>query len=69
MASNITFASVLASTKYAAVNLPQLDSVLDAAVEVVSKASAWTIALTILAFLVAYDQSESLQPYPPSSKL
>jgi C-22 sterol desaturase len=47
------FTSPLASTKYGSVNIPpQLEYVVDA----VTNASGWTIALTILAVLVAYDQ-------------
>lgn len=47
------FTSPLASTKYGSVNIPpQLEYVVDA----VTNASGWTIALTLLAVLVAYDQ-------------
>ncbi|KAK3944753.1 cytochrome P450 61 [Diplogelasinospora grovesii] len=54
MDTNTTsFTSPLASVKYGAVNIPpQLEYVF----ETVSNASAWTIILTVLALLVAYDQ-------------
>ncbi|SPO05818.1 probable cytochrome P450 (involved in C-22 denaturation of the ergosterol side-chain) [Cephalotrichum gorgonifer] len=53
MASNSSFTSVLASTRYAGVTLPpQVDQVVDAVVN----SGPWTVVFTILAFLVAYDQ-------------
>lgn len=53
--SSTVFTSVLPSFgSYAGVNLPpQVDVVLDT----LSRLSGWTIALTVLAVLVAYDQS------------
>lgn len=50
------FTSVLASTKFAAAGLPpQIDYVIDT----IASASMWTVALTVLALCVAYDQSMS----------
>jgi hypothetical protein len=55
-ASNVSFASPLADAKYA----PILgNSHLDEALATISNLSGWTIALTVLAALVAYDQCKS----------
>jgi C-22 sterol desaturase len=55
MAENSTFTSILANTRFAAVNIPpQLDYVIETA----ANASLWTILLTTLAVLVAYDQGQ-----------
>jgi hypothetical protein len=62
MASNDSFTSILANTKYAAVNIPQqIDFVLDT----VTNLSPWSILFTVLAVLVAYDQSEQLRGIQP----
>lgn len=55
MASNATsFTSPLASAKLGTVAVPpQLEYVIDT----ISKASGWTIVFTLLAVLVAWDQS------------
>lgn len=48
------FTSILASAKYGGVTLPpQVDQVL----ETITNLSPWTLALTLLAVCVAYDQS------------
>lgn len=53
---NASFASPFADAKYAQiVGNPQIDSILNK----VSGLSGWSIALTILAVLVAYDQCTS----------
>jgi hypothetical protein len=55
-ASNVSFASPLADAKYA----PILGSShIDEALATISNLSGWTIALTVLALLVAYDQCKS----------
>lgn len=65
MSNNATsFTSPLATAKYAAVALP---TQLEAIVGAVSQASAWTIVLTVLAILVAYDQCEAPSPCPQSA--
>lgn len=56
-ANSHSFASPLASVR--ASNLP-IPSQFETVVDAVSNASPWTIAFTILAVLVAYDQSMSL---------
>jgi hypothetical protein len=54
---NVSFASPPADVKYAQiVGHPQIDGVLAS----ISELSGWTIALTVLGLLVAYDQSELL---------
>ncbi|KAH8659082.1 hypothetical protein BGZ60DRAFT_117024 [Tricladium varicosporioides] len=54
VAANGSFASPLADAKYAQiVGNPQIDSI----IAKVSNLSGWTIALTVLALLIAYDQS------------
>lgn len=55
--SSSTFASMLASSKYAGFNVPpQLDMVLEA----VTTASPFAVLLTIFAMCVVYDQSMSV---------
>ncbi len=55
-----SFTSPLASLRYGPVNLPpQVEYVVDA----ISNASAWAIVATILAVLVAYDQSRSFHAH------
>lgn len=50
--------SIWTATKLGNVNIPpQIDSVIEA----VTNASSWTITLTVLAILVAYDQRTSRQ--------
>lgn len=56
MEANTTtdFTSVLATAKYASVNVPpQLDYV----VETITNASIWSVLVTIFAMCVVYDQS------------
>jgi sterol 22-desaturase len=54
MASNSSNTSPLAAVGYGSVNVPaHVEYLLDA----VSRTSGWTIAFTILAIAVAYDQS------------
>ena len=61
MDTNATsFTSPLANAKYGSVNVPpQIEYIVDA----VSNASGWTIAFTVLAVLIAYDQG-TLQSQP-----
>lgn len=55
-ASNASLASPLADAKYA----PILgNSHIDEALATISNLSGWTVALTVLALLVAYDQCKS----------
>jgi len=61
MESNSNFTSVLASAKYGGVPVPpQVDYVVDAVVN----SGPWTILFTVLAILVAYDQSKKDVPRP-----
>ena len=67
MDSNLTVVSPLANAKVSGVVVPQnFDFVVDA----VFRTSPWTVAFTVLAVLVAYDQSEFFPllplPCPPS---
>ena len=55
MEANSTVTSVLANTKYGGVSIPpQVDQVIDA----VTNSGPWAVVFTILAALVAYDQSK-----------
>lgn len=65
MASSGSLTSVLASTMHSSVNVPNLDFVFDA----VSRTGPWTVLFTLLALLVAYDQSERLLRAPLPSAL
>ena len=59
MASNSSVTSVLANAKYAGVSIPpQVDQVVDAVVS----SGPWAVVFTILALLVAYDQSKTIAP-------
>jgi hypothetical protein len=63
---NASFASPLADAKYAQiVGNPQIDSILSK----VSEISGWSVVLTVLAVLVAYDQCEYFSTIPNLSKL
>lgn len=56
MEANSSVTSVLANAKYAGVSIPpQVDQVVDAVVS----SGPWTLFFTILAILVAYDQSKN----------
>lgn len=56
MASNTTVTSMLANAKYAGVSVPpQVDQILEA----VANTGPWTVFFTLLAVLVAYDQSKT----------
>ena len=57
MEANSSVTSVLANARYGGVSIPpQVDQIVDA----VASSGPWTLAFTILAVLVAYDQSEML---------
>jgi C-22 sterol desaturase len=63
---NASFASPLADAKYAQiVGNPQIDSILSK----VSEISGWSVVLTVLAILVAYDQCKYLSTISRFSEL
>lgn len=57
MEANSSATSVLANARYGGVSIPpQVDQIVDA----VASSGPWTLVFTILAALVAYDQSKTL---------
>lgn len=61
MASNSSVTSVLANAKYAGVSIPpQVDQVVDQVYDAVASRGPWALVFSVLALLVAYDQSKTM---------
>ena len=60
MEANSTVTSVLANARYGGVSFPpQVDQVLDQVLDAVSSSGPWAVVFSVLALLVAYDQSKT----------
>lgn len=60
MEANSTVTSVLANARFSGVSFPpQVDQAIDQVVEAVTSSGPWAVVFSVLALLVAYDQSKT----------